>query len=94
MNKNLISVSIIFFGLCIFLSSWVYSNTLKNIANNLRIEAAAKQPKQEEYRYELIVINENNIIFYISKMEILGGNLLKVVKDRLNGRNNLYHSKK
>ncbi|KQL34412.1 hypothetical protein [Psychrobacillus sp. FJAT-21963] len=63
MNKNLISISIMFFGLCILLSTWVYSNTLENIANNKRT-IEAEQPKQEEYRYELIVVNENNIIFY------------------------------
>lgn len=63
MNKNLLPISIMFFGLCIILSSWIYSNVLANIANNQRIEAAV-QPKQEEYRFDLIVVNENNIILY------------------------------
>jgi len=63
MNKNLISISIMFFGFCIILSSWIYSNALENIANNQRIETAEK-PKQEEYRFELIVVNENNVILY------------------------------
>ncbi|OCA84050.1 hypothetical protein A8F94_15070 [Bacillus sp. FJAT-27225] len=63
MNKNLISFSILFFGLCIVLSSWIYSNTLKYISNEQRI-AAAEQPNQELNRFELIVVNENNIIIY------------------------------
>jgi len=63
MNKHLISISIMFLGICILLSSWVYSNTLEKIANNERVERAV-QPNINEDRYELIVVNENNIIYF------------------------------
>ena len=57
------SISIMFLGICILLSSWVYSNTLEKIANNERVERAV-QPNINEDRYELIVVNENNIIYF------------------------------
>jgi len=34
MNKNLISFSIIFLGLCIVLGSWFISQSLKSFQNN------------------------------------------------------------
>ncbi|PFO08400.1 hypothetical protein COJ85_03945 [Bacillus sp. AFS076308] len=59
MNKNLISFSIIFLGLCIVLSSWFISQSLKSFQNN-----EDKVKRDDPFRYELISPNESNIIIF------------------------------
>lgn len=58
MNKNLMSFSIIFLGLCIVLGSWLISQSLK-LPNK---EEIIKQ--DDKFRYELVSPNESNIILF------------------------------
>ncbi|MGM0751790.1 MAG: hypothetical protein ACQET6_07630 [Bacillota bacterium] len=53
MNKNLMYLSICFLGVCILLGSWLISNSLQK-------DSVAK----DEPRYELVPVNEQNIILY------------------------------
>lgn len=63
MNKNFLSISIIFFGICIFVGSWFVSNALQDIAFNQSPDTVTvSQPGQNDW--ELIVVNENNIILF------------------------------
>jgi hypothetical protein len=64
-NKSFLSISIIFFGISIILGSWFVSNALKDIAFNQHLGAdtvTVTQPGENEW--ELIVVNENNIILF------------------------------
>lgn len=63
MNKNNLSISIIFFGVCIVVGLWFISNALKDIAfNHSPDTVTVTQP--QEYNYELIALNENNLILF------------------------------
>ncbi|MGF3103639.1 hypothetical protein [Rossellomorea sp. DUT-2] len=53
MSKNLMYLSICFLGVCILLGSWLISNSLQK-------DSVAK----DEPRYELVPVNEQNIILY------------------------------
>lgn len=56
MNKNIMSFSVIFLGLCIVLSSWIISQSLKS-----KQEKIVNQ--NDQYRYE-IISSQNNIILF------------------------------
>lgn len=55
MSKNLLSISIIFLGVCILLGSWFIFRSL-----NSEVTASSEQ----QYRYEFISANEQNIIIF------------------------------
>lgn len=55
-NKNLMSYSIIFLGLCILVGSWFI---LQSIQSN-----QFKTSQKEQFRYELISPNDSNIIIF------------------------------
>ncbi|WP_409252751.1 hypothetical protein V1502_02145 [Bacillus sp. SCS-153A] len=56
MSKSFPSISIIILGLCILLGSWLISDSLG--------EQDAPLQSEEEYRYEFISPNDNNIIIF------------------------------
>ncbi|WP_232696108.1 hypothetical protein [Brevibacillus daliensis] len=58
MNKNLQSFSIIFLGICILLSSWFISQSLRS--TNQQVNSTSN----EQFRYEFISPNESNIIIF------------------------------
>ena len=64
MSKNFLSISIIFFGICVFVGSWFVSNALQDIAKQPIDTVTVTQPEQ---KWELIVVNENNIILFNNK---------------------------
>jgi hypothetical protein len=57
MSKNLKSISIIFLGVCILLGSWFISEPLNN-------DSKVTTPSEQQYRYEFISANEQNIIIF------------------------------
>lgn len=59
MNKNLLSFSIIFLGICLLLGSWLISQSLKSEEVNTT--------QVEQFRYELISPNDSNIIIFDKK---------------------------
>lgn len=59
MNKHLMSVSIIFLGICILLGSFFISQSLKSESINKTLD--------EQFRYELISPNDSNIIIFDKK---------------------------
>ncbi|MBA9026077.1 MULTISPECIES: hypothetical protein [Bacillaceae] len=59
MYKYLHSFSIIFFGICVLLGSWFISQSLKS-----NQDKQEKISKGEQYRYELLSPNENNLIIF------------------------------
>jgi hypothetical protein len=65
MNKSFLSLSIVFLGICIFVGSWFVSNALQDIAKQTPDTVTFTQPEQNEW--ELIVVNENNIILFNNK---------------------------
>ncbi|EDL65631.1 hypothetical protein [Bacillus sp. SG-1] len=56
MNKNLQSIAIIILGLCIVLGAWLISSALG--------ENPEPVQQNEEYRYEFLSPNDNNIIIF------------------------------
>ena len=64
MNKSFLSLSIVFFGICIFVGSWLVSNALQDIA---KLTPDTVTVTQEQNDWELIVVNENNIILFNNK---------------------------
>ncbi len=56
MNKNLLSVSIIFLGFCLLLGAWFISQSFTS--------EQVDKTKKEEFRYELISPNDSNIIIF------------------------------
>jgi hypothetical protein len=56
MNKNIMSFSVIFLGLCIVLSSWIISQSLKSKQKEI-------VNQNDQYRYE-IISSQNNIILF------------------------------
>ena len=56
MNKPFVSFSIIFLGICILLSSWFISQSLKS--------EQVDETSEAEFRYELIPANDNNLIIF------------------------------
>ncbi|TFB24088.1 hypothetical protein E3U55_04550 [Filobacillus milosensis] len=59
MSKNFQSLSIIILGLCILGGSWFISQSL--IPNQ---EIEIKTQQEEQFRYEFLSPNENNIIIF------------------------------
>ncbi|RIW34290.1 hypothetical protein D3H55_09925 [Bacillus salacetis] len=57
MNKNRTYFSVCFLGICILLSSWL-------IANSLQKDSVAKAHSQDGSRYELVPVNDQNIILF------------------------------
>jgi len=55
MSKNMQSIPIIFLGVCILLGSWFISKSLKSEVTT---------PSEQQYRYEFISANEQNIIIF------------------------------
>lgn len=63
MTKNFLSVSIIFFGICLLLSAWFISNAIQNI--DFPVESGEVTVSQTEaYSYELIVANKETLILF------------------------------
>ncbi|WP_223587546.1 hypothetical protein [Neobacillus bataviensis] len=56
MNKSLMSFSVIFLGLCVVLSAWIISQSLKSKQKELVNQS-------DKFRYELIS-SQNNIILF------------------------------
>ncbi len=56
MNKPFVSFSIIFLGICILLSSWFISQSLKS--------EQVDETSEAEFRYDLISVNDNNLIIF------------------------------
>ena len=56
MNKNIMSFSVIFLGLCIVVSSWIISQSLKSKQKEI-------VNQNDQYRYE-IISSQNNIILF------------------------------
>jgi hypothetical protein len=61
LNKNLFAFSIIFLGLCMVLSSWFISQSLKTNKND---ETKLPQQSQNSSRYEYIRLSENYYIIF------------------------------
>ena len=64
MNKYFVSFAFIFFGLCIVFSAFYISSALKEIAYNQKADHTSVT--QDTNDWELIVVNENNIILFNS----------------------------
>lgn len=60
MSKNLQFISVIFLGLCILLGSWFISHSLDR-------DSKINPTSKEQYRYEFISANEQNIIIFDKK---------------------------
>ena len=56
MNKHSVSFSIIFLGICILLSSWFISQSLK--------PEQVDTTKEAQFRYELISPSDSNLIIF------------------------------
>lgn len=61
LSKNLITISIIFFGICFLIGAWKIASALEIIGYNNHTNI---HTTEQQHRYELIVVNENNIIFF------------------------------
>jgi len=59
MSKNLQAFSIIFLGVCILLGCWFISQAL-----NSNLQNQDNTTSEEKFRYELISLNESNIIIF------------------------------
>ncbi|WP_034261710.1 hypothetical protein [Bacillus sp. J33] len=57
MSKNLMPFSIGFLGVCILIGSWF-------ISQSFHAKLDEKIPFEDTYRYELISVNDNNIILF------------------------------
>ena len=55
MNTSFLSLSIVFFGICIFVGSWLVSKALQDIA---KLTPDTVTVTQEQNDWELIVVNE------------------------------------
>lgn len=62
MNKYFISLAIIFFGICMVVSSLYISDSLKKIAFNQKEHNTTIEEKSNEW--EVIVVNDNNVILF------------------------------
>lgn len=64
MNKYFISFAFIFFGLCMVFSAYYISTALEEIAYNQKSDTTTVTEITNDW--ELIVVNENNIILFNS----------------------------
>ncbi|KGP91268.1 hypothetical protein N780_08705 [Pontibacillus chungwhensis BH030062] len=60
MSKNIQSISVIFLGVCILLGSWFISQSFES-------DNKVSPVSEEQYRYEFISANEQNIIIFDKK---------------------------
>ncbi|KAA0955438.1 hypothetical protein FQ087_12535 [Sporosarcina sp. ANT_H38] len=65
MNKSFLSLSIVIFGICVLVGSWLVSNALQDIAKQTPDTVTVTQPEQIDW--ELIVVNEKNIVLFNNK---------------------------
>ncbi|MDV3426405.1 MAG: hypothetical protein LIR50_04325 [Bacillota bacterium] len=72
MKKNLCVFSIIFLGLCIVLSSWFISQSLKSNRNN---ETKLLTQAQNSNRYEYVQVSGNYYIIFDRQTGNCWGNL-------------------
>ncbi|MGK0468979.1 hypothetical protein [Clostridium sp.] len=72
MKKNLCAFSIVFLGLCMVLSSWFISQSLKTNTNN---ETKSLQQVQNSNRYEYIQVAGNYYIILDRQTGNYWGNL-------------------
>lgn len=72
MRKNLFAFSIIFLGLCMVLSSWSISQSLKTNRND---ETKLSQQAQNSNRYEYIQVSGNYYIIFDRQTGNYWGNL-------------------
>jgi hypothetical protein len=63
MKKNLLSLSIMFFGICILFGAWFISSAVQKIAYSQQGDTV-NVPAPDHGEWELIVVNENNILLF------------------------------
>lgn len=65
MNKNFVSLALVFFGICFVFGSFYISEALTKIAYNLQSDTISYTENPNDW--ELIVVNERDLILFNSE---------------------------